>query len=261
MQNKITELEEALTAEDERCLHEDGDNGNFSGDLFKRRRDIMDELVGRLDQYHRFVLQYSQIKARPSATQRQISYFRNWLANNNQPIRSAEVSFIEEEGDLMPVVPRVKSPLRRLIDRYDTLGRLACWRIKKTEVPLSVSSIRKLMPLQLDRRHYSFFENYDTDTTIYYDEKRIDTVMTCVTIGLGLSMLVGPLWLLQYVYIEQPDLKSRLQIITGFLFGFPILLSFVAVARPFEILAATAVYGAVLTVFMHLGSPSAGGGG
>lgn len=72
-------------------------------------------------------------------------------------------------------------------------------------------------------------------------------------------MLIGPLWLLQYVYIEQPDLKSCLKIITGFLVGFTVLLSVVAVARPFEVLAATAAYGAVLMVFMQLGNPGANG--
>lgn len=66
-------------------------------------------------------------------------------------------------------------------------------------------------------------------------------------------MLIAPLWILQYIYGEQADMKARLEIITGFLIGFTALLSIVTVARPFEVLAATAAYGAVLMVFMQLG--------
>lgn len=113
--------------------------------------------------------------------------------------------------------------------------------------------------LQLKPRHYNYRDNFGSKTTIYSDEEKIDKFVTCVTVGLGLIMLVAPLWLLQYVYVEVPDLMPRLKIITGFLIGFTALLVIVAVARPFEVLAATAAYGAVLMVFMQLGSPGNGG--
>lgn len=74
-------------------------------------------------------------------------------------------------------------------------------------------------------------------------------------------MLIAPLWLLQYVYIAEPDMKARLKVISGFLVGFTALLNIVAVARPFEVLAATAAYGAVLMVFMQLGNSGAGAAG
>ena len=80
-------------------------------------------------------------------------------------------------------------------------------------------------------------------------------MVTCITIGLGLAMLIAPLWLLQYVYTAEPNLKTRLGVITGFLVAFTLLLSVMVVARPFEVLAATAAYGAVMMVFMQLGPP------
>ena len=61
-------------------------------------------------------------------------------------------------------------------------------------------------------------------------------------------MLVGPLWLLQHLSAQQ----ARLAVITGFLILFTILLSILTVARPFEVLAATAAYAAVLMVFMQI---------
>lgn len=82
----------------------------------------------------------------------------------------------------------------------------------------------------------------------------MDKFVTCVTIVLGLMMLVAPLWLLQYVYAIKPDPVARLKIITWFLLGFPMIFGMVALARPLEVLTATAAYGAFLMVFMQLQS-------
>ncbi|KAL8658703.1 MAG: hypothetical protein Q9226_000817 [Calogaya cf. arnoldii] len=221
MQNRIVQLEEQVRAEDVNCTKNGGDNGSFREDRQTRRQEVMDELVWRLERYQRFVLDYSELKARPDATKRQITYVKNWLENNNQPIRPEEVTFVEKE-DLMPMVPRM-SP-RKSTDK-----------------------------VKLTQRHYNHPDNFKSETTVYSEEGIIDKTVTCVTIGLGLIMLIAPLWLLQYVYSSEPDMKARLKIITGFLIGFTILLSIVAVARPFEVLAATAAYAAVLMVFMQLG--------
>ncbi|KAL8668914.1 MAG: hypothetical protein Q9168_006474 [Polycauliona sp. 1 TL-2023] len=258
MQNRIVQLEEQLRAEDVSCTNQGGDNGTFQGDSHIRRQEVMDELAWRLERYQRFVLDHSELKARPDATKRQITYVKNWLENNNQPIRPAEAAFVEKE-DLMPVVPVVKPPLRRLIDRFDWRGRIFCWRRRNKKVHPYTQYRRaqkdRANQKQLTERHYNHPDNFESETTIYSEEGRIDKFVTCITIGLGLVMLIAPLWLLQYVYSEQIDLKARLKIITGFLIGFTILLSVVAVARPFEVLAATAAYGAVLMVFMQLGNP------
>ena len=64
-------------------------------------------------------------------------------------------------------------------------------------------------------------------------------------------MLVGPLWWLQHIS-AQNNTEYRLAVITGFLVLFTILLSILTVARPFEVLAATAAYAAVLMVFMQI---------
>ena len=75
----------------------------------------------------------------------------------------------------------------------------------------------------------------------------MDKFVTCITIALGLAMLIGPLWLLQHFT------TARLVIITVFLVVFTLLLTIITVAKPFETLAASAAYGAVLMVFMQLG--------
>ena len=82
----------------------------------------------------------------------------------------------------------------------------------------------------------------------------MEKFVTCITIALGLAMLIGPLWLLQHFSTTKSNLRLRLIIITVFLVAFTVLLTIITVARPFETLAATAAYGAVLMVFMQLNS-------
>lgn len=93
-------------------------------------------------------------------------------------------------------------------------------------------------------------------STVYSKDSLVDKLVTCITIILGLGMLIGPLWWLQNL----SNSGKRLGVITGFLFVFTALLSMLTVAKPFEVLAATAAYGALLMVFMQLG-PNTGGAG
>ena len=98
--------------------------------------------------------------------------------------------------------------------------------------------------------------------TVYNKDWVSDKILTVFTIIVGLGMLIGPLWLLQYLSTESSNSQVRLGVITGFIALFTILTSLFTVAKPFEVLAATAAYGAVLMVFMQFGTyPSASSGG
>ena len=90
-------------------------------------------------------------------------------------------------------------------------------------------------------------------STILVKNSKIDNLVFCVIIALGLAMLIGPLWWLNYLAIQAPDLAPRLAVITGFIALFALLIGLFTVANPFEVLAATAAYSAVLMVFMQLG--------
>lgn len=100
-------------------------------------------------------------------------------------------------------------------------------------------------------------QEFEMETTIYNKDSVVDKVVTCATMILGLAMIIGPLWLLWHLSDNQ-NLESRLGAITGFLVLFTILLSVLTVAKPWEVLAATAAYAAVLMVFMQLGSNNSG---
>ena len=102
---------------------------------------------------------------------------------------------------------------------------------------------------QKNQRLYGSSKDFELDTTVYIKESTFDKTVSCVTIVLGIGMLVGPLWWLQHLSAQ--SVEARLAVITGFLIAFTILLSIVTMARPFEMLAGTAAYGAVLVIFMQ----------
>lgn len=104
---------------------------------------------------------------------------------------------------------------------------------------------------QINQRLYGNPRDFELDTTVYNKESIIDKSVTIVTMVLGVAMLIGPLWWLQHLS-TQKNLEARLAVITVFLILFTILLSILTVARPFEVLAATAAYAAVLMVFMQI---------
>ncbi|KAI0125318.1 hypothetical protein BJ170DRAFT_727234 [Xylariales sp. AK1849] len=77
----------------------------------------------------------------------------------------------------------------------------------------------------------------------------VDVMVFGFIISLGLLLLLGPMWALQFV----TDNVKQLTIITVFILIFTALLSSATVAKPFEVLAATAAYAAVLMVFLQMG--------
>ena len=160
MQDRIAKLEEDLFQEDNLGRIEKSHNGTFRHEQRQRRQELMDEIEWRLSRYRmpcspiqvqifraemyleRFILDHSELKARPDANKFQIDNIKSWLENSNGPITQAEVKFINKEGDLMPLVPKVKSPLRRVLDRYNVFRRIPCFRESKvrTSFPGTLSS-------------------------------------------------------------------------------------------------------------------------
>lgn len=237
MQDQIVELEEELRKQDDFCKSapkELADSGTFRGDQNSKRRDIMRDLSVMLDRYQRFLLDHSRLKSCPNASEFQIKNVRNWFEASNDAIVDKEREFIDVDGDLIPIVPKLKTPLHRFFDRFEILKRISCLKDRKRNEKLYDS------------------EDFERQTTIYNKDSRIDKFVTCATIAIGLAMLLVPLWLLQYFTSHKTGTTNKLWIITAFLIGFAVLFSILTVARPFEVLAATAAYGAVLMVFMQL---------
>ena len=64
----------------------------------------------------------------------------------------------------------------------------------------------------------------------------MDRFVTAVIVSIGTIMLIAPMWILQALGSQQ----QKLWVITLFLLSFVMMISYATVARPFEILAATA---------------------
>lgn len=79
----------------------------------------------------RFVLQQSELKSRERATDFQINNVKQWLKNANKPIVEEEVAFVEQDDDLIPMVPNKKALLRRFVQRHDLLRLPCCLKEQK----------------------------------------------------------------------------------------------------------------------------------
>ncbi|PVH88906.1 hypothetical protein DL98DRAFT_622567 [Cadophora sp. DSE1049] len=248
LQDEVVVLEERLERLDRRhCrrVPENDHNGSFREDR-EERRELLGKIVDALTKYNAFMLQQSELKKFPQAARQDLQSVRNWHFNHGgKDLENGEVDltccaispeeqeYLDRPQDLFSVVPREKAPLRRLLDRSRKFRIASFWR--SNEAPS--------LPI------------YDQDVITYTSDKRIDRFVAVLIVWIGTVMLLVPMWILQAL----DKSNHKLGVITAFVVVFLGLVSYATVAKPFETLAATAAYSAVLMVFLQLGSPGAGG--
>lgn len=159
-----------------------------------------------------FILAHSQLRARSTAETFQIENLRSWFYNNPRAIDEEEQEFVNQGGDVIPLVEKRKPFLHLLFEHIDD-KYLAKWFSVK------------------DRP-----DRVKSETTTYSSNKKIDVVMTAVIVVIGLLVLLGPMWWLEFVV----DGNRRLGIISAFVVLFAGILASATVQRPFEVLAGTA---------------------
>jgi hypothetical protein len=162
-----------------------------------------------------FMLQQSELKKAPPACAQDIKSVCNWHHNHsNVAISAPETAYLSHDLDLYSVVPKEKTPLRRLLDRSRKFRIHSLWRTEKApQLPV-----------------------YDQDVITYTDDKRIDRFVTILIVGVGTLMLLTPMWILQALHND----NAKLAVITAFVVVFLGLVAYATVAKPFETLAATA---------------------
>ena len=80
------------------------------------------------------MLQQTQVKKFPSPSERDIKNIRVWHHNTNHyAIEGDEKSYLDQKHDLFSLVPREKTPLRKLLDTSRIFRRLSLSR--KSEAP------------------------------------------------------------------------------------------------------------------------------
>ncbi|KAJ4142269.1 hypothetical protein NW754_009719 [Fusarium falciforme] len=183
----------------------------------------------KLYKYNAFVLQQSKLRRYPEAPYRDIRSIRNWHHNHDYvAIAQEEQDYLEHDKDLICMVQKDKTPLRRLIDSSLAVRTLSIWKHKDKAVP-----------------------NYDAEHVFYYSDSRMDRFASAMIAAVGVVMLITPIWVLQ----AMNGLRAKLVVITVFVLIFLLVLSFAMASKPFEALGATAAYAAVLMVFTQLGAP------
>lgn len=154
------------------------------------------------------------------APQRTVKNIHRWHHNHDhKAIDADEQQYLysssgsNDGNDLISVVPKDRSPLRRLIDYSLRLRTLGVWRVEK-------SNGEELFSAKVS----------------FYSDKRIDGFVSAVIVAIGAAILLAPLWLLRA--LDDPTMK--LVVTTVFISVFLLVLSFFMVAKPFEALGATA---------------------
>lgn len=232
MQDSISQLEEELIeidAENSQMGSSPVNNGSFRNEMVERREEILTEAGSKLKEYNEYLINYSNIRSRPQADEHAISNVNNWLLDCcRDAIFPEESKYITKEDDLIRVVHEKRTPLRKIVGKYSSITQ-------------------NMFMKKIDTDD---IKGYDPEATAYWDDKKVESCARSVIITTGLVMLIAPQWWLLFVQ----DRRIQLGIITGFIIIFLVLVATVTGARPFESLAATAAYAAVLTVFMQVGS-------
>jgi hypothetical protein len=155
---------------------------------------------------------YAELKGRPSAKIYQIKNVEAWFDNHQFAIDAEEQEFVRKGNDVITLVSKPKSPLALLSEKCELLIAWSLFRSQPREGQAS------------------------SQTTLYFSNRGLEAFVTFVIITVGLLLLLGPMWSLQFI---QNNIQ-RLGLITAAIVLFTGLLASATIAKPFEVLAATA---------------------
>ncbi|KAH8800245.1 hypothetical protein F5884DRAFT_891092 [Xylogone sp. PMI_703] len=238
MQDQLSELETKLEELDKRYRdtgpgEREYDNGTARNDLPDRKA-LVDEIVKTQYKYYKMILMYSQVGAWEQSKPRSIQNVKNWFSNHPGAIGEEETQFINK-SDLISIVKPEKSFARRWFED---------WVIFRFE------PIRKFFL----KAPEDGLDDVDRETRKSVSDERLDTFASFSILLFGLILFVLPLWILQAIDV----FRTKLGVITIFTVLFMVILTYSTSGKPFEILAVTAGYAAILVVFLQFGSPQAG---
>lgn len=172
------------------------------------------------------LIQQATSQGHSRVPKRDIESVANWHHNTPHGILEAETVYLRHAHDLIRVVPKGLSPMRRILEKTTHFRLLKFWESKDPPLPRYSAHPEELR---------------------YSSDEGIDKTIALTITALGMLMLIAPLWVLNATNWPQ----ARLGVITGFVMLFLGLIAFTTVARPWESLAAVAAYSAVLVVFLQ----------
>ncbi|KAH8913089.1 hypothetical protein BR93DRAFT_131101 [Coniochaeta sp. PMI_546] len=231
LQDDLTVLEDNLDALDSALMARDAvdfDNGSFRNDKAERRQ-LLEAIESKLNNYDLLLHRYLQIKTKPDAPKTNIRNVQRWLSNRHGAIHDNELRFLQSK-DLI-TTSKEKSPLRRLFEQQILARTSGLFGIFSTGSKISSPES-------------------GLKTTVRGDDRQVDITARLAIFFAALAMLITPLWVLaplSMIYV-------KLGVITAFAVFFLAVMNWGTIARPFEVLASTAGYCAVLVVFLQVGT-------
>ncbi|KAI2471290.1 hypothetical protein F4781DRAFT_131144 [Annulohypoxylon bovei var. microspora] len=206
----------------------DINNGTIRDDL-PERAELVSKITAKLAEYDRLLLDHCSLRNMTTAPKRNIQNIETWFACNRGAIAEDETDFIKHPDDLILGCGE-KSILRIFFEDQVVLRTWAFLGLFKKNSPPSMS-LR------------------DRNEVYHFNDQAIDAFGSIAVLIIALLMLIAPLWILQAL----DDIHSKLAVITSFIIICLFFLTLATLGRPFETLAATAGYSAVLVVFLQLG--------
>ena len=186
--------------------------------------DVSEHLPTTTDKYIRT---FSDLRKRPRASKHQVSNVVDWL--DRGAIDDEEAEFVTKTSDLMSINSVERLPIRRLLESWPQLR--FSWLFREKLPPDAEVDVA-------------------AGTTTYASNERLQRMTNGLIILVGLAMMLAPLWWCEYV----ENRETKLKIITGFVCAFIAMMMTATINKPFEVVAATAAYSAVLMVFMQIDS-------
>ncbi|GAB1311867.1 hypothetical protein MFIFM68171_02077 [Madurella fahalii] len=227
LQDNLVKIEEDIDELDQQpiaCNASGAGGGTIRQDL-PERKELLDSAHKKLREYDELLSAYLGLRARPRAPYAHSTNVKTWLYNRDNPISRKEALFVEAE-DLIPV-GSIQKPVIRQVFEQNVLLPITRW-------------IR-----------YVIFTNRASSVQI--SDRTADRIADLLLFLSTLAVLVVPLWILAGIQL----LGIKLVVITAFLVGLLSVLIWGTPVKPFEVLAATAGYAAVLVVFLQIqDSPS-----
>ena len=119
-----------------------------------------------------FMLQQVELRKFPPPSEHDVENISNWHWNHSHcAISKEEQQYLTHVHDLFSLVPWIKTPLRRLVDKSRRFKMHWLWRQEKVpQLPL-----------------------YDREEIFYVSDRKIDRLMTVIIITIGTVMLIAPM--------------------------------------------------------------------
>jgi len=165
----------------------------------------------------RLLLHFLALKGRPLAPSLNRRNIKRWLKNRRDPIQPKEVEFVNAD-DLITAAKAPKSNARRLFEHHvlaPTRGLFGLLSRRSLDLELPPGGV---------------------PTTVVGRDEPVEVIAACAVFLTAVVALIVPLWTLAVV----DDMFKKLGVITAFLLFFLVVLVCGTLARPFEVLAATA---------------------